>query len=224
MEATNTKKSIDCLPTGQWETELPVCEPIECLDPPRIPRATPQGDDRTVGSKVTYTCDVGFRPQPPGRTSLECQASQEWTRKSFNCVPVRCPAPPPLLNGDLYPPAGPYPFSTKLYARCNLGYDLVPIDSVRICEADRSWSGTVPRCNPVSCGPPAPVAHGSLTLSGGDSYLDTVAVACDPGHLLIGPAVRTCQASKKWNPAESVSCAPRPCPIPPDTQFGSFSL
>ncbi|KAK3796935.1 hypothetical protein RRG08_032239 [Elysia crispata] len=222
--ATNTKKSIDCLPSGQWENELPVCIPIKCLDPPRLPRAVAEGDDRTVGSVVTYKCSPGFKPRPGRSPTIKCQENQEWTRTFFKCIPVNCSAPPPLPNGSLDPPNGPYLYTMKLLATCNLGFELMPSNSERTCEADSTWNGVTPACLPVSCGSPEPVAKGTLTLSGGTKYLDTVSVACYPGYQLDGPTVRTCEASKNWKPSGAVTCVPRKCPVPPDIEFGSYSL
>ncbi|RUS82417.1 hypothetical protein EGW08_009805, partial [Elysia chlorotica] len=224
LDAANTKRSIDCLPSGQWESELPVCIPIKCLDPPSIPRAVAEGSGRTVGSIVTYECSSGFQPLPGRRSTIECQENQEWTKTFFNCVPIQCPDPPALSNGSFDPPNGPYLYTMKLVAICNLGYEVTPSNSERTCEANSSWDGVAPRCLPVSCGPPQPVAMATLTLSGGTKYLDTVTVTCDLGFQLEGPAVRTCEASKSWKPSGSVACKPRKCPVPPDIEFGSYGL
>ncbi|GFR67138.1 sushi, von Willebrand factor type A, EGF and pentraxin domain containing 1, mRNA protein, partial [Elysia marginata] len=224
FDTTNNKKSIVCLPTGQWETELPECEPIKCLDPPSRPRATANGSGRMVGSVVAYTCNLGFTPMPARKTKIKCQANRQWTDTYFKCVPVPCPKPPTLPNGSLNPPNGPYLYKTKLLATCNLGYEVVPRDAEeRSCEANRTWSGLTPSCQSVSCGQPKPVAKGTLTLSGGTKYLDTVTVTCDPGYLPEGPVVRTCEASKSWKPLEEITCVPRECPVPPDIDFGSYS-
>lgn len=47
------------------------------------------------------------------------------------------------------------------------------------------YTGNLPVCNPVSCGPPASIAHGKVKF-GAVTFNNKAAYSCDAGYNMIG--------------------------------------
>ncbi|XP_019613863.1 PREDICTED: P-selectin-like, partial [Branchiostoma belcheri] len=97
--------------------------------------------------------------------------------------------------------AGSCLYKGVMHFRCARGYNLVGAANIR-CQADGTWSGSVPTCEAVQCPELKPPIHGNM--DGSFSYKAAVHFNCDRGYNLVGAATITCQA-------DAVQCTePRP--------------
>ncbi|XP_055886163.1 sushi, von Willebrand factor type A, EGF and pentraxin domain-containing protein 1-like [Biomphalaria glabrata] len=214
----NTKDTLACLPSGQWETLLPQCLPITCPDPPPVRNAIAVGEGRTYLSPVTYSCLPGFLPS--GKNIIECEANKDWSAGSkFSCSPVKCGEPPPFQNGAIE--GNDYYFNNIISYQCHPGYILNGEDN-RKCQENATWSGEDPSCNAVSCGDLSPIANGNVNYKD-VTYQSTAKYTCHPGFELKGSEEIVCEATSSWQP-DPPTCDPRPCPVPQDITFGTYAV
>ncbi|XP_059167874.1 sushi, von Willebrand factor type A, EGF and pentraxin domain-containing protein 1-like [Physella acuta] len=209
--------SISCLPTGNWDTVLPVCLSITCPDPPLITNAVSVGTDRTYGAVVNYTCLPGFKSSVPS-AQIKCELTKDWSSTRFRCTEVDCGAPAEIPNGIIS--GDTYVFKNYVLYQCNQGYTLTGPER-RVCQENGQWSDTHPVCSPVVCGNLTAVLNGQVVYTA-MTYLSTARFACDRGFELRGAQEITCMASGQWVP-DPPECVPRSCPTPQDILFGSFT-
>ncbi|CAG5134438.1 unnamed protein product, partial [Candidula unifasciata] len=215
-DVPGANRAVACLPSGEWETELPICIPIKCPDPPIVPNAVASGQDRTFLSVVNYTCNPGY--EPVGKSVIKCEEKKDWSSLTFKCVPLDCGQPPALRHGSIT--GDIYKYNYIIDYQCTTGYVLVGEESRR-CEESGKWSGSNPVCQPVSCGDVPSITNGQVT-STTTTYLSAVQYLCDPGFVIQGSSEIICDASGLWVP-EAPTCEPRACQQPVDIDFGSFS-
>eukprot|EP00117_Sycon_ciliatum_P036248 scpid11835/ scgid3889/ Sushi, von Willebrand factor type A, EGF and pentraxin domain-containing protein 1 len=192
-------RSRTCLATGMWSRSLPTCNAIACADP-----GTPANGGRTlssllVNSQVTYTCNTGYR-MAGGSPSRTCQVNSEgnavWTGTAPVCQIVDCGAPATpdnaVLNGRSYT----Y-LSSIGYACSNKGYVLEG-DVTRTCQSTGMWTGEDPTCVQIDCGPPGSPANGDAAY-GSSTFESVVNWMCNPGYVMAGSNVATCQFNGQWS-------------------------
>ncbi|XP_075729627.1 complement receptor type 2-like isoform X2 [Rhipicephalus microplus] len=145
-----------CQHNGSWTGAAPVCE-ANCP----VPGPIANGDVSVPGSKlfpnipVQYQCNVGYTLVGP--QVRVCQADGTWSGSEPVCQsstgPKNCPAPAPIVDGDVDVPPGPLVANTRVRYRCNVGYLLIG-PSERSCKPDGSWTGTQPICQRLPHTPP----------------------------------------------------------------------
>jgi hypothetical protein len=111
-----------------------------------------------------------------------------------SCTPVSCPSSTTLsiANGTVSTANGAI-YEQKATYTCNPGYRLVGVAS-RSCEAEGTWNGSAPSCEPRDCGTLPMPAHGRVDLSGGTTVASPpVRFSCDAGYTRYGDETRTCQ-------------------------------
>ncbi len=154
-----------------------------------------------------------------------CQRKLSSINFVFVCIyshAVICSDLPPLPNGAISYNGGSTdnrPINTIATHSCNTGYTHTG-DSVRLCQNDRTWSGSTPTCQgednqnspateysisllTVFCGPPPSITNGSpgqptSTMIGGE-----VTYTCDTGFILTGSETITCFSTGKWSSSPS---------------------
>ncbi|XP_050300407.1 sushi, von Willebrand factor type A, EGF and pentraxin domain-containing protein 1-like [Anthonomus grandis grandis] len=94
--------------------------------------------------------------------------------------------------------------------RCEVGYTMVG-NSIRLCQANATWSGSDPTCEVKTCNKPPTPKYGSVECKQEDLGViydksekklpvDTICTfECDKGHLLIGSHQRTCLPIAQWD-------------------------
>lgn len=76
----------------------------------------------------------------------------------------------------------------------------------------------------LECGFPASIQHGSYQLiNGSKAYLSGVQYGCDPGFVLVGRALLTCDVDQRWN-GPPPRCEPVLCPQPQALPNGYMRL
>ncbi|XP_019732129.1 beta-2-glycoprotein 1 [Hippocampus comes] len=172
------------------------------------------------GQELALSCKLGYTSILGPRT-IVCTDDGEWTETKFKCIAKRCPNPDPLSNGDLYYEDTVYQ-STINYT-CHEGYTLSGPKNAK-CQADGTWSTTVPECKPVSCGL-APIPKFGLIsfnkkISGNATYFGTHGTyKCLPPYVLFGNAHAECTASGNWT--KTPECRVVTCP-PPENIFNGY--
>ncbi|KAK6179269.1 hypothetical protein SNE40_011671 [Patella caerulea] len=214
-KATNTKGKISCLPSGQWESDLPVCEIVKCPEIPVVANAVSSGSGVTFLSTVQYTCNIGYKMI--GQGDIECYELGEWSSEPPECRPVSCGPPNNILHGVIR--GSDYELNSVLIYQCDTGYRL-NTDKRRRCLQNASWSGIEPFCNPVSCPQPTNIINGQVLVE--DIIFESVITyVCNEGYDLEGPEERSCLDSGKWSATEP-KCEPVNCGPPPDVVHGTF--
>ncbi|XP_026159612.1 beta-2-glycoprotein 1-like [Mastacembelus armatus] len=174
------------------------------------------------GAELTLSCKQGYTPVS-GPRKIVCAASGEWTKTKLMCIPKRCPYPDPLPNGELYYDDTVYQ-STINYT-CNEGYILIG-GHTAVCQANGTWSATVPECTAVSCGlAPIPqfgmIIYDRILKGNTTDYGITGTYLCRPPYALIGNARTECTASGTWT--KMPKCQVVTCPPPENIERGYMS-
>ncbi|XP_075729626.1 complement receptor type 2-like isoform X1 [Rhipicephalus microplus] len=200
-----------CQHNGSWTGAAPVCE-ANCP----VPGPIANGDVSVPGSKlfpnipVQYQCNVGYTLVGP--QVRVCQADGTWSGSEPVCQsstgPKNCPAPAPIVDGDVDVPPGPLVANTRVRYRCNVGYLLIG-PSERSCKPDGSWTGTQPICQrdsgPTVCPAPGSIPNGAVDMPSGALIVNAkVQYRCNVGYTLMGPTERICQPDGSWSGTEPV--------------------
>uniref|UniRef100_A0A3Q2PYT7 Sushi, von Willebrand factor type A, EGF and pentraxin domain containing 1 n=1 Tax=Fundulus heteroclitus TaxID=8078 RepID=A0A3Q2PYT7_FUNHE len=208
-----------CQEDGSWNGSAPSCIPAECETPPNPEHGFLNVTDGPVGSVVSYSCEEGY--ELVGEPERQCVSGRLWTPIDAPvCRPVSCGDPGVVANCTTHGKDFVYP--EVLLFECYPGFVLKGIDTIA-CQADGTWNGRKPSCEPVSCGPPK--VSNDITVHGKEySYNNEIELRCQPGFILKGTSKGVCQADGTWSHGNP-SCVPahcvRPSPIPHGYVIGS---
>ncbi|NXE20888.1 CR1 protein, partial [Ardeotis kori] len=208
---------ITCLPSSRWSENPDFCIGKSC-GPPDITNGNFEfTTDLLFGATITYTCNVGYRLV--GRPSAQCVLKDNevaWDNTPY-CVSIPCSPPPAIENGKLINGDGDFTFGMAVTYSCNKDFALIGEATIH-CTADENlngiWSSPAPECKVVRC--ENPEVKNARRLSGfgtGHTYKNTVIFECDPGHVLNGSSVVTCEADNTWKPSLPTCdpvCGPAP--------------
>ena len=193
QSSPNPSGELICLKTGQWESDLPMCEIISCPSPPQLQNGRAMFEDLVYRSIVQYECNDGYSVD--GVDLINCQADGLWSDEPPTCVLKECKAPEYLLNGELnYKELTP---QSVIRYMCNEGFKLVG-QEVRRCQANLTWAGEEPSCEPVDCSHPNDIENGDIIFED-TVYQATVTYSCDRGYNRVGDRTRICGKDEKWS-------------------------
>uniref|UniRef100_A0A8C6X364 Beta-2-glycoprotein 1 n=1 Tax=Naja naja TaxID=35670 RepID=A0A8C6X364_NAJNA len=189
-----------------------------CPRPPEVPLATININKEAYipGEHIVYRCNPGYIPQSSSSRYI-CPSSGIWPTVIFKCIPKKCPYPGPLNNGEIH--VTDLNYLSVIRFSCNTGFVLEgPTSS--LCQAEGSWSESLPICHPVICPPPPVSEFGVLSyhkIESGETFVfqETIRFSCLLPFAMFGSETATCQADGSWSPlpeCKSVQC-PRPEPI-----------
>uniref|UniRef100_A0A8C2E6P3 CUB and Sushi multiple domains 2 n=1 Tax=Cyprinus carpio TaxID=7962 RepID=A0A8C2E6P3_CYPCA len=194
----------------QWNVPVPLCQVVSCGMPLVPVNGTVIGQDFTLGSRVTFSCNPGFRLANAQPVSTLCQESGRWSPMETRprCVPVTCPdiGHSTVDHGRwrlIYGMQNKY--EAMMMLTCDPGYFYKGQRVIR-CQANSTWDYPEPRptCEIISCGdlgtPPNGNKIGTLTVYGA-----TAIFSCNTGYTLVGSRVRECMSNGLWSGAE-VQC------------------
>ncbi|KAJ8916886.1 hypothetical protein NQ315_013354, partial [Exocentrus adspersus] len=160
-----------------------------------------------LGQKAIFQCPTGYRIAGP--SNLTCQASGKWSAPIPQCELVKCPPlssspgglPEPYLQLEEYNNS----FGGRSVFSCAWGYKLNGTPGIE-CELNGSWSGPLPKCDPIKCPPPIVPVNGHLRqleapgMDGGRYTVGSlVQFACEGVHYLEGEASIICTESGFWS-------------------------
>uniref|UniRef100_A0A3Q1GMU0 Sushi domain-containing protein n=1 Tax=Acanthochromis polyacanthus TaxID=80966 RepID=A0A3Q1GMU0_9TELE len=157
--------------------------------------------DYSVGTRVTYFCNSGYRLSSKELTTTVCQPDGTWSNhnKIPRCIVISCGNLPTPPNGKKI--GTQTTFGASAIFSCNLGYVLTG-STVRECLLSGLWSGMETQCLAGHCGIPEQIVNGPIygrTTGDGFNYNDVVRFFCNKGYTLEGPSTAQCQANRQWS-------------------------
>ncbi|NXB72724.1 CR1L protein, partial [Donacobius atricapilla] len=212
MRVPGTSPRRTCGDDLQWSPTVASCKVRKCPYPGDLANGYFDASDLTFGSKLTFSCNEGFRIQ--GNKDITCSISSggvDWSGTLPYCEKIPCEPPPKIANGD-YEESPSYVYQTSVTYRCREvpkgsdPFSLIGSDTI-YCTADANsngvWSGPPPECRVVKCKNPR-VENGRKASGFGPSYTykDSVVFECDLGYYMVGAEVITCQENSAWVPPE----------------------
>ncbi|KAM6191889.1 complement component receptor 1-like protein [Sarcoramphus papa] len=208
---------VTCRSFG-WSSELDFCIGKSC-GPPDITNGNFNYTTNLLfGATITFSCNVGYRLV--GEPSVQCVLKGNevaWNKIPY-CTSIPCLSPPAIENGQFIGGDRDFTFGMAVTYRCNRNFALIG-DATIHCMTDDNlegkWSGPAPECKMVRCN--SPEVKNGRRLSGFGTvytYKNTVTFECNPGHLLNGSSVVTCEADNTWKPplptCDPIHCGPAP--------------
>ena len=212
-----------CQNDGTWSGSNPTCDPIQCPDPNTNATITEGSSPYTYNTTVYFSCPSGSA-LGSNVTFVTCLEDGAWSdiipacysgcfTASSECDPVTCPQPADIANGSY---AGSvFHFPHAITYSCDLGFVLSDISSVRSCQANGTWNGSEPVCNPIFCTKPELNSSVLITYeSFMYRYGEQVKLECEAGYVLIsGNLTLTCDDNSSWRGYLPI-CDPVICPEP----------
>ncbi|KTG45686.1 hypothetical protein cypCar_00000682, partial [Cyprinus carpio] len=201
-----------------WDAPVPACQAVSC----GVPKAPVNGGvlamDYSVGTRVTYFCNDGYRLSSKELTSAVCQPDGTWSNhnKVPRCSVVVCPSIGSfslehgrwrIVNGSHYE------YRTKIIFTCDPGYyRLGPAHIQCMANGVWSWKNERPHCQIISCGDLATPPNGKK-IGTQTSFGATAIFTCDNAYMLVGSTVRECLSSGLWSGTET-RCLAGHCGLP----------
>ncbi|EMP30778.1 Sushi, von Willebrand factor type A, EGF and pentraxin domain-containing protein 1 [Chelonia mydas] len=234
---TNGSYVCTCIPPHTGDGKK-CAEPVKCKNPGNPEHGHSYGDNYSVGSEVTFSCEEGF--QLIGATRVTCLQSGGWSHLIPYCEAVSCGSP-------VIPENGAIEGSNFTYGKKVL-YSLQG-PPVLVCEASANWNSIPPVCKIVSCGSP-PAIKDAMISGNNFTFGSTVTYMCKEGALtllplpppsavktynmfplrtscrflcrytLSGPDTVECLASGEWNMSRQ-QCLAVSCDEPPHVEHAS---
>nr|XP_020469581.1 sushi domain-containing protein 4-like [Monopterus albus]XP_020469583.1 sushi domain-containing protein 4-like [Monopterus albus] len=203
---------LTCTTLGCWSSDPPRCihSGGVCL-----PLSKPENGGYTChpspcrmfshGTVIEFFCDEGF-VLTGDYNYLTCQDGQWDSPVQITCVSQGCIRPSMVQHGSTNltdTNRSLFPVGIVLQYSCDPGY-LPAGPSILTCTTLGRWSSDPPRCiHSDGCVRPSMVQHGSTKLTGTNSSLFPVGTevqySCDPGYLLDGLRILTCNAQGHWS-------------------------
>ncbi|GBM32523.1 Sushi, von Willebrand factor type A, EGF and pentraxin domain-containing protein 1, partial [Araneus ventricosus] len=159
-----------------------------------------------LGHRIQFSCDDGYRLD--GSSTLTCSSRGQWNDSIPMCQPRSCESPPRVPHGHVIGSQTNLDVGSEVRYQCDEGFEMEETGEM-YCELKNRWAGDLPRCERISCPPPAGIQHGSI--EGKDyRYGTMVTYKCDQGYELHGTSYSVCQANKTWS-YEPPVCKPISC-------------
>jgi CUB/sushi domain-containing protein len=170
---------------------------VDCGKLDSLSHGTKSGTSTSYGTKVTFTCNPGYRLS--GSSSRTCRADGTWEGIQPTCEIQQCAALSVPNFGRVS--AANRTYGMTLTLECYRGYRLTG-SSTRTCAAARDgtlhWTGTQTACTIVDCGSLLTPANG-FKLQNLTTYEAKVSFSCRTGYILVGSSMRRCGADGRWD-------------------------
>ena len=206
----------NCTEEGEWSGNSSYCQKMtECNKPSYvISNGRMVSSNFSEGATIHYVCDDGYFVDGP--TYRSCQADGRWDNPIPVCERVECPRPLKPANSEVG--GFEYRFRERVKYRCRAGYQLIG-PSERVCQANKTWSGDEPRCEPVECPQPSDLMNGKVLVEG-LLYQNVAHYQCNTSYRLEGLETRECGTDGHWSGSDPL-CKKITCSQPPPVEFGS---
>ena len=187
-----------------WSGSQPECAYTKCTEPPPILHGKVQSignrqqPRNTLGSRLIYECDEGFRPI--GTLTRECIIGGKWSGEEPRCEFVDCGEPNEIQNGAFELISGRTTYGAQIEYTCDP--DFIPSGSrttTKRCADDGRWRGARGlTCDIIRCPTPRPPTGGHV--SGYNTAVHSkIEYSCLPGHILEGEVEAECTRSGLWS-------------------------
>ncbi|XP_068726391.1 sushi, von Willebrand factor type A, EGF and pentraxin domain-containing protein 1-like [Montipora capricornis] len=194
-----------CQANQEWGGDEPTCEVVDCglLEKPDHGNIIEEVGT-TYGKRIIFECaEKGY--ELVGSRERTCQGDGTWSGQPTTCELVKCGDPGVPLNGKRIVSKG-FVYGGSVRFECNTNYTLMKGMPVAIyCQADKAWSGSLPRCL-APC--PDPGVPYQATRIGHDfRHERTVRFTCPTNYRLEGIDEITC-SNGRWSGRAPLCKAP----------------
>ncbi|CAH1258864.1 LRP6 [Branchiostoma lanceolatum] len=186
---------------GRWNLRIGLAIQCPTLTAPTNGILYPPGAT-SYQDKVLFFCNTDYVRN--GALETTCQYNGMWSSPAPTCTRRQCQTLIALANGALSP-VGANSYQDRVTFSCNPGYRLKGASSVT-CQADGTWSRSVPICTGTCPTLTAPV-NGALIPARASSANDVVRITCNNGYVRNGALYTMCQADGTWSNAVP-TCTP----------------
>ena len=244
----------ECQKNGAWTMRPPICRPVSCLDPFALDNRLSDDslqkpiisctNSHDVGSKCTYTCNLGYELDQAESQEAICQEDGKWSKIAPVCQGIVCDKlealeiPPPndesLVEAnrlctdpgkELYHSGSRiYQYPSQCVFYCSEGYYSATINKLK-CNEDGKWifSGSQgdqihnspPVCKPIRCTKIDITRTGtSVDCTNDNNHKSVCKFTCDKGYIMTGEDTIRCNL-EGWDKNMPV-CDKITCdPLPP---------
>lgn len=172
------ERRVRCF-VGGWERPNFTCQAVACGDPGEVPNGSRLGRLWTFQRKVEYVCGEGY-VMTGGSNFRYCQANMRWSGSAPTCSPINCTQPENPEHGVAIYDSLSYGSAARY--ECN-HERAVQGGERRTCQANGQWSGVMPVCVVVDCGPPFDgYPSGYVRVFRGTHLNDIIEYRCNDGH------------------------------------------
>ncbi|NXH27220.1 CR1L protein, partial [Myiagra hebetior] len=202
-------------------TAVPSCEIVLCPSPAAVENGQllSPNENFTFGMPASYSCNEGF--SLIGEATIYCTIGRGfqgvWDSPPPECKAVKCENPQVKNGNKSSGSRTEYTYGNKVSFECNSGYSMKG-SSIVTCEANSTWTPSLPTCDKILCGDPPEFPFASITTPvGGSSAFETkVQYRCNPGYRQAPgtSSVMICQSNSSWSAANPLFCVPAQCPSP----------
>ncbi|XP_076807337.1 sushi, von Willebrand factor type A, EGF and pentraxin domain-containing protein 1-like [Clavelina lepadiformis] len=214
-QSSDTEAKAECMANGEWSIPTPKCVPRKSCSSivNNIIAPFALGVVKcSEGSQCRLLCDPGT--QLVGESRSNCVDSEDgiqWFPPFGVCRKLSCPAIETPDNGKMECVES-FRYRSLCRFRCDEGYKLVGSPTTR-CRADLSWSGSMPKCEVVTCNAEyLEIENGKMSATNFNTVGSTVAFSCSfDGYELHGEPEITCLSNGRWS-ADKPSCQLGTCP------------
>ncbi|XP_069126553.1 sushi, von Willebrand factor type A, EGF and pentraxin domain-containing protein 1-like [Argopecten irradians] len=207
---------LTCQINGSWFGQVPECVPVTC-GPPEMPAnkyvVVNHKNDMNVGGTVNIRCNDGMELRGP--VQLTCLANGSWSTDSSECTVVKCASP--ILPDHSVIVRGTktvYRYQDSVLVICAEGYSpQIPVTLT--CQQDKTWNGTMHRCDALSCQVPTPpdTLQYIIKSSSDLQFGGKLTVACKSGYKTLGNEEMICEADGHWG-GHLPDCQAMMCSLP----------
>ncbi|XP_056413930.1 CUB and sushi domain-containing protein 3-like [Hyla sarda] len=221
-ELPGKSRTTTCQDDNTWTSVSELCARA-CGDPERLAYAVPKDSDLKdiylPGTKVSFDCRLGFSRVPRSNNSIVCLDSYTWSVPSEFCTRRSCVNPGEIANGE-FEATNNFLFGSRLTYTCNPGYRILSRRNYRDCQADGTWTNTVPTCEAVICPAPDPPVNGMFSPEKDEyAYQDAVNFICNKNLHIIGEDFASCTSDGTWS-TTTPTCKAISCEDPGPVQNG----
>ncbi|XP_073522973.1 C4b-binding protein alpha chain-like isoform X2 [Phyllobates terribilis] len=190
---------VRCMDDATWSVPNVFCQRRTCGNPGDVDNGQMQADNFDFGSRVTYTCDRGYK-MTSKRNYRDCQADGTWSNAVPECTVQFCPSPPNIRNGYYNPDKEDYSYLDSVKYLCKGNLQIIG-EHTLFCKEDGTWNSNAPECRSVQCTDPYVDNASKASGFSGPYYMNSaVRFACRRPFVLIGSDTVKCNQSSKWEP------------------------
>ncbi|XP_074527132.1 sushi domain-containing protein 1 [Halichoeres trimaculatus] len=189
-----------CTANGDWTEADISCSEVDCGVPPVIPHSHMLWDNvSTMGSRVVYQCNSGYRNVGEGSVSV-CTADGGWDEAFVRCQEINCQKPAFKPHAKMLWD-GTSRLGSVVRYQCEEGYYTRGLRNSSVCRKTGQWEDVDIRCE-AKCGP-VPFLENSAVVWHNRSV--AIHRCLDGYHSWRGSNVSLCGSSGVWEIA-SLKC------------------